>query len=142
MGRLHGIPILVKDNISTRSPESQEENLNTSAGSLALLGCYPAEDATVIKKLRQEGAIILGKTNMVSYVICIVWRFVIVLVVRMVKLARTPPRRVVISGRTMYQPVLSRSHCIGFFVWLCSRRCNWFSCCSSWNRDRWQYFSS
>jgi amidase len=65
LGVLHGIPILIKDNIATASPIGWEENLNTSAGSLALQGCYPAKDATVIRKLRDAGAIILGKTNMV-----------------------------------------------------------------------------
>lgn len=68
LGALHGIPILVKDNFCTRSPLGYKENLNTSVGSFALLGCYPAEDATVIRKLREEGAIILGKTNMVSLI--------------------------------------------------------------------------
>ena len=66
LGALHGIPILVKDNFSTYSPLGYKEDLNTSVGSFALLGCYPAEDATVIKKLRAQGAIILGKTNMVG----------------------------------------------------------------------------
>jgi amidase len=62
---LHGIPILVKDNISTKSPTGFDEKLNTSAGSFALVGCFPPEDATVVQKLRDSGAIILGKLNMV-----------------------------------------------------------------------------
>jgi hypothetical protein len=62
---LHGIPILLKDNIGTKSPEGFEESLNTTAGSFALLGCLPNQDATVIQRLRKAGAIILGKSNMV-----------------------------------------------------------------------------
>ncbi|PVG01543.1 amidase signature enzyme [Serendipita vermifera] len=61
---LHGIPILVKDNIASKNPTGFDEKLNTTAGSVALLGCFPPEDATVIKKLREAGAIILGKLNM------------------------------------------------------------------------------
>jgi Asp-tRNA(Asn)/Glu-tRNA(Gln) amidotransferase A subunit family amidase len=56
----------LKDNIATKSPELFEENLNTSAGSFALVGCFPPSDATVVKKLRDAGAIVLGKTNMAS----------------------------------------------------------------------------
>jgi len=63
---LHGIPIFVKDTIATAPPSSEEnENLNTSAGSLALLGAFPSRDAPVVAKLRESGAIILGKTNTV-----------------------------------------------------------------------------
>jgi amidase len=62
---LHGIPILLKDNIATKSPEGFEECMDTTAGSFALLGCIPAQDATVTQKLRKAGAIILGKANMV-----------------------------------------------------------------------------
>ena len=57
-GPLHGIPILLKDNIDTA------DSLHTTAGSLALIGSRPAQDATVVQKLRQAGAIILGKTNL------------------------------------------------------------------------------
>ncbi|CUA76485.1 amidase [Rhizoctonia solani] len=53
---LHGIPILIKDNIDTTG-------MNTTAGSYALLGSSP-NDATVVTKLREAGAIILGKTNL------------------------------------------------------------------------------
>jgi amidase len=56
-GPLHGIPILLKDNIDT-------VDMMTTAGSLALLGSHPTEDATVTRKLRDAGAIILGKANM------------------------------------------------------------------------------
>ncbi|KAJ3932040.1 MAG: amidase signature enzyme [Lentinula lateritia] len=57
---LHGIPILLKDNIATLS----SEGLNTTAGSHALLGSIVSDDAGVVKRLRQAGAIILGKVNM------------------------------------------------------------------------------
>ena len=63
---LHGIPIFVKDIIATASPSPQEdEKLNTSAGSFALLGALPSHDAPVVTRLRESGAIILGKTNTV-----------------------------------------------------------------------------
>jgi amidase len=57
-GPLHGIPVLLKDNIDTA------DSLHTTAGSLALIGSRPTQDATVVKKLREAGAIILGKTNL------------------------------------------------------------------------------
>jgi len=57
-GPLHGIPILVKDNIDTG------DKMMTTAGSLALDGTPAPKDATVIAKLREAGAIILGKTNL------------------------------------------------------------------------------
>ncbi|KAF7357455.1 Amidase domain-containing protein [Mycena sanguinolenta] len=60
LGPLHGIPILVKDNIATRF----EDGMNTTSGSYALLNSVVPGDATVIAKLRQAGAIILGKTNL------------------------------------------------------------------------------
>nr|XP_048337333.1 probable amidase At4g34880 [Ziziphus jujuba var. spinosa] len=56
--KLHGIPILVKDNIATK------DKLNTTAGSYALLGSIVPRDAGVVKKLRQAGAIILGKASL------------------------------------------------------------------------------
>ena len=55
---LHGIPIVIKDNISTKDP------MHTSGGSLALSDLYAPFDAFVIKKLRDSGAIVLAKTNM------------------------------------------------------------------------------
>ncbi len=55
---LHGVPILLKDNIGTA------DQMRTTAGSWALDGFSPTDDATVAAKLRQAGAIILGKTNM------------------------------------------------------------------------------
>lgn len=60
-GPLHGIPILLKDNINTG------DQMSTSAGSLALAGSYASEDATVAKRLREAGAIILGKANMTEF---------------------------------------------------------------------------
>src|SRR5687767_15853232 len=55
---LHGIPILIKDNIDTH------DRMMTTAGSLAMLGAKPFQDAFVAKKLRDAGAVILGKTNL------------------------------------------------------------------------------
>ena len=57
-GPLHGIPVLLKDNIATA------DHMQTTAGSLALLGAIAAKDAFIVQKLRDAGAIILGKTNL------------------------------------------------------------------------------
>ncbi len=58
-GPLHGIPILIKDNLDTA------DRMKTTAGSLALLDApAPARDAFVVQKLREAGAVILGKTNL------------------------------------------------------------------------------
>jgi amidase len=57
-GPLHGIPVLIKDNIDT------SDSMLTTAGSLALTGSHPARDSFVAQKLREAGAIILGKTNL------------------------------------------------------------------------------
>jgi amidase len=57
-GPLHGIPILVKDNVNTG------DKMTTTAGSLALEGSRADKDAFVVKRLRDAGAIILGKTNL------------------------------------------------------------------------------
>jgi amidase len=56
-GPLHGIPILLKDNIDTA------DRMATTAGSLALIGARPPKDAFLVKRLRDAGAVILGKTN-------------------------------------------------------------------------------
>ncbi|GLK52927.1 amidase family protein [Maricaulis virginensis] len=56
-GALHGIPVLVKDTIDV-------EGVATTAGSLALTGNVAAEDARIVARLRAEGAVILGKTNL------------------------------------------------------------------------------
>src|SRR5256885_12204617 len=57
-GPLHGIPVLVKDNIAT------DDNMQTTAGSLALLRSHVPSDAVIIQQLREAGAVILGKANL------------------------------------------------------------------------------
>src|SRR4029079_13644864 len=57
-GILHGIPLLLKDNIDTG------DRMQTTAGSLALVGVPAVQDSTVAAKLRAAGAVILGKTNL------------------------------------------------------------------------------
>jgi amidase len=60
-GPLHGIPILIKDNIDTF------DKMHTSAGSLALKNSFALKDSFVAKQLRRAGAVILGKTNMTEW---------------------------------------------------------------------------
>ena len=57
-GPLHGIPVLVKDNIAT------DDNMQTTAGSFALLRSHVPADALIIQQLRAAGAVILGKANL------------------------------------------------------------------------------
>ncbi len=57
-GPLHGIPIMIKDNIDTG------DQMMTTAGSLALVGPPASQDAFIVKKLREAGAVLLGKTNL------------------------------------------------------------------------------
>jgi amidase len=57
-GPMHGIPVLIKDNIDTA------DKMMTTAGSLALVGSKPPQDSFVAQKLRIAGAVILGKTNL------------------------------------------------------------------------------
>jgi amidase len=57
-GPLHGIPVLVKDNIDTA------DRMATTAGSLALVGAKPPRDAFLVRRLREAGAVLLGKTNL------------------------------------------------------------------------------
>ena len=57
-GPLHGIPVLIKDNIDTA------DQMQTTAGSLALAGNKASQDAFIVKKLREAGAVLLGKTNL------------------------------------------------------------------------------
>jgi len=57
-GPLHGIPVLIKDNIDTA------DRMRTSAGSLALAESIAPRDAAVATRLRDAGAVILGKTNL------------------------------------------------------------------------------
>jgi len=55
---LFGVPILLKDNIDTA------DGMQTTAGSLALVGSKPLRDAFIVRKLHEAGALILGKTNL------------------------------------------------------------------------------
>lgn len=57
-GPLHGIPVMIKDNIDTG------DKMMTTAGSMALAGTSAPDDAFIIKKLRESGAVLLGKTNL------------------------------------------------------------------------------
>ncbi len=57
---LHGVPVIVKDNYDTH-------DLQTSAGSLALKGSLPPDDAYQVRKLREAGAVVLGKSNMAEW---------------------------------------------------------------------------
>jgi amidase len=57
-GPLHGVPILIKDNVETA------DRMMTTAGSLALEGWYAPNDAPLVARLRAAGAVILGKTNL------------------------------------------------------------------------------
>jgi amidase len=57
-GLMYGIPVLLKDNIDTH------DGMLTTAGSLALVGSRPQQDAFIVRRLRRAGAVILGKTNM------------------------------------------------------------------------------
>jgi amidase len=57
-GPLHGIPVLIKDNLDTA------DRMQTTAGSLALVGQKPPRDAHVASRLREAGAVVLGKTNL------------------------------------------------------------------------------
>jgi amidase len=57
-GPLHGVPVLIKDNIDTA------DRMLTTAGSLALVGARPQQDAFIVQRLRAAGAVIIGKTNL------------------------------------------------------------------------------
>ena len=57
-GPLHGIPILLKDNVGTA------DRMETTAGSLALVGARPARDAFLVERLRAAGAVVMGKANL------------------------------------------------------------------------------
>jgi amidase len=56
-GTLHGIPVIVKDNYGTA-------DMQTTAGTMALLGFVPPQDAFQVRKLREAGAVIIGKSNL------------------------------------------------------------------------------
>ncbi len=57
-GPLHGVPVLIKDNIDTK------DKMMTTAGALALVGNHASKDAFIVEKLRASGAVLLGKTNL------------------------------------------------------------------------------
>lgn len=59
-GSLHCIPVIVKDNFETH-------DLQTTAGSLSLAGWVPPQDATMVRRIRQAGAVILAKSNMAEW---------------------------------------------------------------------------
>ena len=61
IGPLHGIPVVIKDNIDSG------DKMHTTAGSIALRDHYAGEDAFVVKKLKAAGAIILGKANLTEW---------------------------------------------------------------------------
>src|SRR5206468_5179397 len=60
-GALHGVPVLVKDNIAT------DDQMQTTAGSLALVNSQVPADAPIVAKLRTAGAVILGKANLAEW---------------------------------------------------------------------------
>ncbi|XMB86067.1 amidase family protein [Mycoplasmatota bacterium WC44] len=60
-GNLHGIPVLIKDNINTN------DKMNTTAGSIVLKDFQASYDAFIVKNLRKQGAVILGKTNLSEF---------------------------------------------------------------------------
>jgi amidase len=62
VGPLHGIPVLLKDNVNTK-------DMPTTGGSLSLAGYMPATDAAITQKLRSAGAIILAKVNLHEFAI-------------------------------------------------------------------------
>jgi amidase len=57
-GPMHGVPVILKDNIDTN------DGMPTTAGSLALKSSFPSKDSFVAKKLREAGAVIIGKSNL------------------------------------------------------------------------------
>jgi amidase len=57
-GPLHGVPVLIKDNVET------SDHMMSTAGSLALQGWYAPKDAPLVERLRAAGAVIMGKTNL------------------------------------------------------------------------------
>lgn len=61
LGFLHGIPVVLKDNINTSG------KMHTTAGSVALQNNFAKEDAFIVKRLKEEGAIILGKANLTEF---------------------------------------------------------------------------
>ena len=64
LGPLHGVPVMLKDSIGTK------DKMNTTAGSYALLGSKVARDAHVAARLRDAGAVILGKASLTEWYAC------------------------------------------------------------------------
>jgi amidase len=62
VGPLHGIPVLLKDNVNT-------SDMATTGGSLSLQGYVPPDDATIVTKLKEAGAVILAKTNLHEFAV-------------------------------------------------------------------------
>ena len=62
VGPLHGIPVLLKDNVNTA-------DMPTTGGSLSLQGYVPSDDASIVKKLKEAGAIIVAKTNLHEFAV-------------------------------------------------------------------------
>ena len=60
-GPMHGIPIVIKDNIDSA------DRMHTTAGSLALAGSIATRDAHIVRRLREAGAVIIGKTNLTEW---------------------------------------------------------------------------
>ncbi|MGG4455005.1 amidase family protein [Brevibacillus porteri] len=60
-GPLHGIPVLIKDNIAT------SDKMHTTAGALALADSFASADSFVVTRLREAGAVLLGKTNLTEW---------------------------------------------------------------------------
>ncbi len=60
-GPMHGIPVLIKDNIDSG------DQMQTTAGSLALEGNHAKKDAFIVQQLRKAGAVLLGKTNLSEF---------------------------------------------------------------------------
>ena len=63
-GPMHGVPVLLKDNIDTH------DQMATTAGSRALAGSHPLQDSYVAMKLREAGAVIIGKANLSEWANC------------------------------------------------------------------------
>ena len=59
--KMHGIPVILKDNVNTN------DSMHTTVGSIALKDNYAPYDAELVKKLRESGAIILGKANLTEF---------------------------------------------------------------------------